>query len=94
MLKKLYTTLIIFGIVTGIFLFTNVEQFSSNFLLYFSLVPFFLFVTGFHGLIAHSKLMKHEDYIFFPIAMGALYVALLAIHVFFLTNKLCPCFLN
>jgi hypothetical protein len=61
------------------------------FLVFFSGVPFFLFVTGLFGLLwPLIKPEGEEIYITHALVMGLLFIVLFFIHVWVLLPRICP----
>lgn len=94
--RTIYGGILILAVLIGIYFYGIApENFDPQFLLYFSLVPFLLFAAGIHGLIAHLyRPSKKSHMLVFPIAMGAVFVVLLLIHIFVVLPIVCPGFLG
>lgn len=91
MRAKIYAALVVISLLLGAYFFGIVNESNAERFVWVSLIPFFLFVAGVHGLLAQSKLRERP---FYPFFMGVLYAALLLLHVYLMMNKLCPCFMN
>jgi hypothetical protein len=90
--RRVYLIILILSILVGFyFYFLSPEKFSPKFLKTFSLVPFFMFIAGVHGLMAHTlnPQTKH-NLISFPLVMGIVYVALFFLHLFVIMPLICP----
>ncbi|MDO9551355.1 hypothetical protein [Rhodonellum sp.] len=90
--RRLYLALMVLSVVMGIYFYgISVQNFDPEFLYYFAMLPFFMFVTGFHGFLAHSlSTLKKSKMVFFPLLMGFLFVFLFFIHLFVIMPLLCP----
>ncbi len=92
--KKLFWSLIILSIIVG-YIFYGVlqDQFSLRFLIFFSGVPFFLFVIGTFGLL--WPLIRPEGdeiYISHALWIGILFIIVFLIHVWVILPRICPQF--
>jgi hypothetical protein len=89
-----YQILLAMSGITGIVLYGVMpDRFEPQFLFRFSFLPFFLFVTGVHGLLAHvvsSKGKSLAGSFLYPLFMGALFVVLLMVHLFLIMPAVCP----
>ena len=90
--KKIYWILIILSVVIGyVFYVTIKDQFSLQFLVYFSGVPFFLFVTGCFGLLwPKIKPVGDEVYISHSLIIGILFIIMFFFHVWIVLPSICP----
>ncbi len=88
----IYWISIVLAVLIGFFFYgMYVEQFSSRFLLFFSGLPFFLFVMGSFGLIwPWIKPEGESTYIIHSIVVGVLFALLFFIHVWLILPLLCP----
>ncbi len=94
--RKIYWAVMFLAVLIGLYFYVLApEQFSRDFLLFFAVVPFGLFTTGFHGQIAHllSAEIK-ERMIVYPILMGIIWSILFLLHVFLVMPLVCPGFLG
>ena len=89
---KLYWFLLVLSVVTGLVLYVLLQkQFSFKFLIFFSGLPFFLFVTAIFGLLwPKIKPYGNEVYITHALLIGLLFVILFFIHTWILLPNLCP----
>jgi len=92
--KKIYWILLILSIIIGfVFYGTMQDQFSLQFLVFFSGVPFFLFVIGCFGLLwPKLKPVGDEVYITHAIMIGVLFIILFFIHTWIILPRICPDF--
>jgi len=92
--KKVYWFLLILSLVIGfIFYGALKDQFSVQFLIFSSGIPFFLFVTGVFGLLwPVIKPAGDEVYISHALLIGLLFIILFFIHVWILLPHICPNF--
>lgn len=86
-----YILLLLLSIILGVYFFgIAIEDYSIDFLQFFAVVPFLIFMGGVHGLITHllpeNKKNKIEVY---PLIMGILYVVLFFVHLFVIVPLLC-----
>ncbi|AEM70619.1 hypothetical protein Murru_1578 [Allomuricauda ruestringensis DSM 13258] len=91
---RIYWILLILSLIIGFVLYGFLqEQFSLQFLVFFSGVPFLLFVTGVFGLL-WPKLKPEGDevYIIHALLIGLLFIILFFIHVWILLPRICPNF--
>lgn len=92
--KRIYWILLILSLIIGfIFYGWLQEQFSLQFLIFFSGVPFLLFVTGVFGLL-WPKLKPEGDevYIGHSLLIGLFFIILFFIHVWLILPHICPDF--
>ena len=92
--KSIYWILLVLSILTGIVFYGILQgQFSLQFLLFFSGVPFFLFVIGSFGLL-WPKLKPAGDvvYISHALLIGILFILLFFIHIWIILPHICPDF--
>ena len=92
--KIIYLLLLILSLIIGFIFYGSLqEQFSLQFLVFFSGVPFLLFVTGIFGLL-WPKLKPEGDevYIGHALLIGLLFIILFFIHVWLILPKICPDF--
>lgn len=90
----IYWILLILSLIIGFVFYGFLqEQFSLQFLVFFSGVPFLLFVTGAFGLL-WPKLKPEGDevYIIHALLIGLLFIILFFIHVWILLPRICPNF--
>lgn len=87
--KKVYWVLLVLSVIIGSILYGFLEdQFSSQFLVLFSGLPFLLFVTGIFGLLwPKIKPAGNEVYI-----IHALLIGLFFIHVWLILPLICADF--
>lgn len=92
----IYWLLLIVAIIIGyIFYVILKEQFSLQFLVLFSGVPFLLFITGSFGLLwPKIKPQGDEVYISHALIIGLLFIVLFFIHIWILLPLICPDFGN
>lgn len=92
--RRIYWLLLILSLIIG-FVFYGLlqEEFSLQFLVLFSGVPFLLFVTGIFGLF-WPKLKPEGDevYIGHALLIGLLFIILFFIHVWLILPHICPNF--
>lgn len=91
MSKRAYQIIVLISIVIGIILYLTVNENNQESYMWVSLVPFFLFVAGFHGMLTYTSFHNHP---FYPFLMGAIFVGLLLLHLYVMLASLCPCFLH
>lgn len=89
-----FWTLIIVSIIIGAIVYGVLkEQFSLRFLIFFSGVPFLLFVTGAFGLLwPKIKPEGDEVYITHALIIGILFIVLFFIHTWVILPLICPDF--
>ncbi|TYP71027.1 hypothetical protein [Aquimarina intermedia] len=92
--KRIYWTFIMLAIIIGATFYGNLqEQFSLEFLVFFSGVPFFLFVIGSFGLLwPVIKPIGDEIYISHALMIGALFIILFFLHIWVILPRICPDF--
>ena len=92
--KTIYWILLILSILIGYIFYVGMQdQFSLQFLIFFSGVPFFLFVTGSFGLLwPKIKPVGDEVYISHAIMIGILFIILFFIHTWIILPRICPDF--
>lgn len=92
--KKIYWFLLILSVVIGFgFYGTLQDQFNLKFLIFFSGIPFLLFVTGIFGLLwPKIKPAGDEVYIIHALFIGALFIVLFFIHIWIILPRICPDF--
>lgn len=92
--KKIYWFLLVLSIVTGYIFYGILQnQFNLQFIVFFSGVPFFLFVIGFFGLLwPKLKPAKEEVYISHALIIGVLFIILFFIHVWIILPRICTDF--
>ncbi|SMD46015.1 hypothetical protein SAMN00777080_4691 [Aquiflexum balticum DSM 16537] len=92
--RRIYLGLLIFSILIGVYFYgIAVENFDKEFLKIFSILPFFLFMAGVHGLFAHLLTPTTKSkMISYPLVMGMVYVLLFFIHLFVIVPIICPNF--
>ena len=92
--KIIYWILIILSIIIGyVFYGTMQDQYSLQFLVLFSGIPFLLFVTGSFGLLwPIIKPVGNEMYIGHSLLIGFLFIVLLFIHVWIILPRICQDF--
>jgi hypothetical protein len=74
MAKKIYWATLISSLIIGILIYFNKESFTSGVLLALFAIPFFMFIAGLHGIIAHSvKSETKGNIILYPVAMGIVF---------------------
>lgn len=88
----LYWFLILLGFIVGYAVYGPLQgELGLMFLVFFSGVPFFLFVTGLFGLLwPLIKPEGEEIYITHALMMGLLFIVLFFIHVWVLLPRICP----
>ena len=92
--KKTYWLLLVSSVIIG-FIFYSIlkEQFSLEFLVLFSGIPFFLFVIGVFGLLwPMLKPTGDEVYIWHALLIGLLFIVLFFIHTWVVLPLICPSF--
>ena len=91
--RRVYLVIMVLSILVGI-LFYGVlpsDNFSTNFLISFSLIPFLMFSGSVHGMIAHLLKPSYKaGMIVYPLIMGVIYVILCLIHLFVILPLVCP----
>jgi hypothetical protein len=92
--RRIYWLLLILSLIIGFIFYGSLqEQFSIQFLVFFSGVPFLLFVTGIFGLLwPKLKLVGDEVYIGHALLIGLLFIILFFIHVWLILPRICPDF--
>lgn len=81
------------SIVIGLGMLALQHRLDPTFIIYFSLVPFFLFAIGLSGIILHYFDTHFKlDSLTYPLFIGGLFVILLLLHVFFVLPVVCPGF--
>ncbi|WP_127141869.1 hypothetical protein [Flagellimonas marinaquae] len=87
-----YWILILLALVVGIIFYGGfVDDFSLKFLLFFSGVPFLLFVSGAFGLLwPKLKPSGEESYIIHSLVLGLLFFILFLLHVWVILPIICP----
>lgn len=92
--KGIFWILIIVSIIIGFIIYGVMkDQFGLRFLVFFSGVPFLLFVTGTFGLLwPKIKPEGDEVYISHALIIGLLFIILFFIHVWVLFPLICPRF--
>ena len=90
--KKTYWMLIVLSLIVAfVFYGTLQDQFGLRFLLFFSGVPFFLFVIGVFGLLCpRLKPAGDEVYISHALVIGLLFIVLFLIHTWVILPRICP----
>jgi hypothetical protein len=96
--RRIYLTILILSVVLGIYFYGIApDKYSPNFLIFFALVPFLLFMGGVHGLAAHLLRPEVKDKggsMSYLLIMGLVYSVLFLIHVFLILPLVCPSFLD
>lgn len=96
--RRIYGMLLILAIIIGVYFYGIArEKYDAHFLIFFSLVPYLMFAGAAHGLIAHGlpPAVKGKGHsVYYPLAMGAVFVILFLIHVFLVLPMVCPDFLK
>ena len=92
--KIIYWILIILSVVVGYVVYSVLSNNCNlKFLVLFSGLPFWFFVTGFFGLIWPKIKPKGEsNYIIHAIIMGMFFFLLFIIHTWLILPLLCPGF--
>ncbi|WP_396602007.1 hypothetical protein [Algibacter sp. R77976] len=92
--KKWYWILIFLAVIIGfVFYVILQDQFSTRFLIFFSGLPYLLFVTGSFGLLwPKIKPTGDEEYISHTLLIGLLFIILFFIHVWIILPNICPNF--
>ncbi|MDF0717189.1 hypothetical protein PY092_13585 [Muricauda sp. 334s03] len=92
--KRVFWIFIIVSLIIGFIIYgTMKDQFGLKFLVFFSGVPFLLFITGAFGLLwPKIKPEGDEVYISHALIIGLLFIVLFFIHVWVLLPLLCPRF--
>lgn len=92
--KKIYWLLIIAALLIGFLIYGILkDQFGLRFLIFFSGVPFFLFVMGIFGLLwPKIKPEGNEVYIIHTMWIGVIFIVLFFIHVWVILPLVCPSF--
>ena len=92
--NKIFWILIILAVIIGYLVYGLIQdQFSMKFLVFFSGLPFLLFVTGLFGILwPKIKPEGDEVYISHAIIIGILFIVLFFIHVWILLPRICPDF--
>ncbi len=91
-IRRIYWFTLALSLLVGVYFYgLGPGRFESGFLLYFAVVPFFLFTGSVHGLIAHTiSPTTKTGMMIYPLIMGVLYASLFFIHLFILVPLLCP----
>ncbi|SDL37725.1 hypothetical protein [Kriegella aquimaris] len=92
--NKIYWILIVLSLIIGISIYGPLkDEFTLQFLLFFSGLPFFLFVIGSFGLLwPKIKPDGEEIYIKHALLIGILFIILFFIHVWIILPRICPDF--
>lgn len=92
--NKIYWILLILAVIIGVIFYGPLQdQFSIQFLVFFSGIPFLLFVTGSFGLLwPKIKPAGDEVYIYHALLIGLLFFILFFIHVWIILPLICPDF--
>jgi hypothetical protein len=90
--KRIYIFFIILSFLIGIYFYGIAkDNYTPQFLTFFALLPFYLFIAGVHGLIAHTmKTTVKGNLIIYPIIMGIVFALLFFIHIFIILPLLFP----
>lgn len=90
--RRIYWAILIFSLIIGVYVYGIApHQFDTEFLLFFSLIPFFMFAGSVHGILVHAlRPSVKGDMITYPIMMGLLFALLFFIHVFVIVPLVCP----
>lgn len=90
--RRIYLALMVMSVLMGIYFYgISLQKFDPDFLFYFTMLPFFMFVTGFHGFLTHAISPTTKSNMgFFPLMMGLLFVLLFFIHLFVIIPLLYP----
>ena len=91
-IKKVYWFLIFLSVIIGIVFYgTLQDSFSLRFLIFFSGLPYLLFVTGSFGLLwPKIKPTGDDEYISHALLIGVLFIILFFIHVWIILPHICP----
>lgn len=91
---KVFWILLILSVIIGFIFYGFLQsEFSLQFLVFFSGVPFFLFTVGCFGLIwPKIKPAGDEVYISHAIIIGILFILLFFIHTWIILPRICPDF--
>lgn len=91
-IESIYWILVVLGVLIGIIFYGVLESdFSLNFLIFFSGVPFLLFVAGGFGLLwPRIKPTGNTTYITHAIAIGVIFFILFMIHTWVILPLICP----
>ena len=92
--SKIYWMLLVLSVIVGVLFYSILkEQFSLQFLILFSGIPFFLFVIGVFGLLwPMLKPTGDEVYIWHALLIGLLFIVLFFIHTWVVLPLICPSF--
>ncbi|MCL5127696.1 MULTISPECIES: hypothetical protein [unclassified Algibacter] len=92
--KIIYWILLILSVIIGVIFYGILQgEFSMRFLVFFSGVPFFFFVTGVFGLMwPIIKPSGDEVYISHALMIGGFFIILFFIHVWLILPQICPHF--
>ncbi len=94
MARKIYSIILVIATIGGVILYNVKDGMERNFLIASLFVVATLVVGSIHGIVAHSLRPKVKgDLIAYPIAMGALFVFLFWISLFFIVPLFCPNFI-
>lgn len=90
----IYWLLLILSLIVGYVFYVSLQgKFSLQFLVFFSGVPFLLFVTGILGLLwTKLKPVGEELYIGHALLIGLLFIILFFFHVWLILPRVCPDF--
>jgi len=92
--NKIYWILLILSVIIGFVFYSPLkDEFSLQFLIFFSGIPFFLFVIGSFGLLwPKIKPAGDEVYISHALLIGVLFIILFFIHIWIILPRICPDF--
>lgn len=92
--KKWFWVLIFLSVIIGFVFYAILkDQFSTQFLIFFSGLPYLLFVIGGFGLLwPKIKPKGDEEYISHALLIGLLFIILFFIHVWIILPSICPNF--
>ena len=92
--EKIYWMLLILSVITGFVFYSALkDQFSLQFLILFSGLPFLLFVSGIFGLLWPKIKPKGDGvYIRHALLIGLLFIIMFFVHVWLILPLICPDF--
>ena len=92
--KTVYWILLILSVITGFVFYTTLRgEYSLQFLVLFSGVPFLLFVSGVFGLMwPIIKPEGEELYIKHTLLIGLFFIIMFFLHVWIVLPLICPSF--
>ena len=92
--RRIYLLLLVLAVIIGFYFYgITSRDFDREFLVYFSIVPFFMFVVGINGILANTLSPSTKSKIIaYPLVLGIVYALLFFIHLFVILPIICPNF--